>query len=248
MTVGRFSFAVMSHPGSARPSNEDCVAAGSWIAENAVATRRALEGSLEKPFTCVVADGMGGHAAGERASRFAAGRITQLMARATRQQLAWAIRKANTELFARMKTDPGTAGMGTTIVGLCVDGTEASVFNVGDSRAYRVEAKGLRQLSIDDSSDPSWKPGSNFARSGFLTQCLGGNDRYTDVDPHMRTEPAEAGATYLLCTDGLYETLDEEQIRELITEDLAASTDALVRAALKHFAADNLTVALVRLD
>ncbi|MGQ0651450.1 MAG: PP2C family protein-serine/threonine phosphatase [Betaproteobacteria bacterium] len=248
MNARRFSFAAVSHPGSARPSNEDCVAAGGWLPDNDLAAAKTLEGPLEPPFACVVADGMGGHAAGERASRFAAERLAKLLRAGPRSDVAGAIRRVNGAIFEEMRGDTALAGMGTTVAGLVASRSDVCVFNVGDSRAYKVDAKGLRQLSVDDSSDPGWKPGSNFARSGFLTQCLGGAERLTEVAPHLYREAAMPGATYLLCTDGLYETLDEEQIRALVGPDLAASASEILRVALRHFSSDNLTVALVRLD
>jgi len=121
------------------------------------------------------------------------------------------------------------------------------VFNVGDSRAYRVDERALVQLSVDDSEDRDWKPGSLFARSGMLTQCFGGHARFSAIRPHLHVEPCVAGSTYLLCSDGLYETLDEDQILELIGGDLKASVEGIFRAALGHYASDNVTVALVRI-
>ena len=69
----------------------------------------------------------------------------------------------------------------------------------------------------------------------------------TDVQPHVRTEACVPGATYLLCCDGLYETLTEEEMAALIGEDLQASAEALLRSALEKKARDNVTLALVRL-
>jgi PPM family protein phosphatase len=248
VNVRSFSFAAVSHPGSARPSNEDCVAAAGWLPENNLAVSKVLEGPLDAPFACVVADGMGGHAAGERASRLAADRLAKLLRAGPRSDVAGAIRRVNAALFEDMRADTALAGMGTTVVGLVANRSEVCIFNVGDSRAYKVDAKGMRRLSVDDSSDTNWKPGSSIPRTGVLTQCLGGNERVSDVNPHLYREAAMPGATYLLCTDGLYETLDEAQIRSLIGPDLAASAAEILRVALRQFCADNVSIALVRLQ
>jgi serine/threonine protein phosphatase PrpC len=105
----------------------------------------------------------------------------------------------------------------------------------------------LQQLSVDDSFQPNWKAGSGVERSTKLLQCFGGRSTFTDIEPHLRFEACEAGATYLLCCDGLYETLTEAEMAALIGENLQASAEALLRAALEKNARDNVTIALVRL-
>ena len=80
-----------------------------------------------------------------------------------------------------------------------------------------------------------------------LLQCFGGRDTFTDIQPNLRVEPAAAGHTYLLCCDGLYETLPEERMAALIGPDLKASAEALLREALAQKARDNVTLALVRI-
>jgi serine/threonine protein phosphatase PrpC len=162
------------------------------------------------------------------------------------ERVASALHAVNAELYDIVALRPELAGMGSTVVGLCQDGARISIFNVGDSRAYRVDGRALVQLSVDDSEDTAWKPGSLFARSGMLTQCFGGFTEYCAIEPHLHTEACAPGSTYLLCSDGLYETLDEEQLLDMIGADLPASVEAIFRSALKHFASDNVTIALVR--
>ena len=81
----------------------------------------------------------------------------------------------------------------------------------------------------------------------MLLQCFGGRPKFTDIEPHLHVEPCVAGATYLLCCDGLYETVAEERIAALVGADLQASAEALLQSALEHKARDNVTVALVRI-
>ena len=136
--------------------------------------------------------------------------------------------------------------MGATVVAVHLHQERMCVVNVGDSRAYRVEDKGLVQLSVDDSLGGTWRYGSGAARTGMLLQCFGGRPTFTDIEPHLHVEPCVPGNTYLLCCDGLYETLPEEQIKSLIGADLKASAEELLRAALDMKARDNVTIALVR--
>ena len=244
----RVSAAAVTHRGSVRDRNEDCLAVGTWIAQHSMDNAREFEGTLAQPFVCVLADGMGGHAAGERASRLAAGRLSEILAGAASGQVGPAIHRVNAAVYAEMKSSADLIGMGATLVGLHADAAGTCIFNVGDSRAYRCEAAGLRQLSVDDSADTSWKPGSLFARSGVLTQSLGGSPEFAPVTAHLTNVPTLPGDTYLLCSDGLYETLDEEQIAELIGVDLKRSAEALLQSALRHFSSDNLSIALIRIS
>jgi serine/threonine protein phosphatase PrpC len=243
----RIEAAVLTHRGSARGSNEDCVASGTWLSQDDMEAPRVLRQAPGEPFCCVVADGMGGHNDGEQASRLVASLLAQRLAGAGASAAAGVLRAVNEDLHAHVARRPALMGMGSTAVSLSVNAGELVVANVGDSRAYRVERDALVQLSVDDSLDTGWRPGSLFARSGMLTQCFGGYGADPDFDPHVHAEPCRAGSTYLLCSDGLYETLDEQQLLELVGADLAASAQAILEAALRHFAADNVSLALVRL-
>jgi PPM family protein phosphatase len=138
--------------------------------------------------------------------------------------------------------------MGSTTVGLAAHERSLVIFNVGDSRAYKLGTKGLMQLSTDDvMGDPGWKLGSGKERNTRLMQCFGGRTSFSDIVPNVHLEPVSAGSTYLLCCDGLYETLTEEEMAGLITADLATSVETLLKAALDKKAKDNVTVALVRI-
>ncbi len=236
----------ITHRGTVRESNEDCIAIGYWTSQETMASARAFQHPLDLPFVCVVADGMGGHNDGEQASLLVARSLARRLPAFGRDQIAASVRAVNAELYAKVGENPELAGMGSTAVGLAVHGTSLAIFNVGDSRAYKVVERGLAQLSVDDSLVQNWKQGSGMVRSSMLTQCFGGRPTFTDIEPHVHVEPCVPGSTYLLCCDGLYETLAEEQMKELISADLLGSVQALLRAALEQRAKDNVTVALVR--
>src|SRR5262249_4669195 len=117
------------------------------------------------------------------------------------------LRTIDGELYRAMAADEDLAGMGTTVVGLAL-GPRVVWFNIGDSRLYRCAGSRLTQISIDDSP-----PG---ARSGLLTQSLGGSLHPTEISPHVGEEPLETGSRYLLCSDGLTDMLDLPEIEECI--------------------------------
>ena len=236
----------ITHRGTVREKNEDCIAIGYWTSQETMASARLFQHELDLPFVCVVADGMGGHNDGEQASLLVARSLARRLPAFGPDKIAASVRAVNAELYAHVGEHPELAGMGSTCVGLAVHDTSLAIFNVGDSRAYKLVERGLAQLSVDDSFSQNWRPGSGVARSTKLTQCFGGRPTFTDIEPHMHVEPCVPGSTYLLCSDGLYEILPEEKLVELIGADLKASAEALLRAALEQQCKDNVTVALVR--
>lgn len=242
----RVEAAGITHRGTVRDNNQDCIAIGFWVSQETTTAAREFAHALDEPFACIVADGMGGHNDGERASLFVARSLTRRLSVSKPDGVAAALRAVNAELFAQVRDNPDLAGMGSTAVGLAALGEKLAIFNVGDSRAYRLASPGLTQLSVDDSFDPNWKAGSGVERNTKLLQCFGGRATFTDIEPHVRFEPCEPGATYLLCCDGLYETLTEAEMAALIGENLQASAEALLSAALEKKARDNVTIALIR--
>lgn len=236
----------ITHKGTVRDNNEDCIAIGYWTSQETMTSARTFQHALDLPFACVVADGMGGHNDGEKASLLVAKSIARRLPAFGPDKIAASVRAVNAELYSHVGEHPELAGMGSTVVGLAVHDARLTIFNVGDSRAYKVVNNSLAQISTDDSFVQNWKPGSGVARTTMLTQCFGGRPTFTDIEPHMHVEPAVAGSTYLLCSDGLYETLPEEQMFKLIGANLQSSAEALLRAALEAKAKDNATIALVR--
>jgi protein phosphatase len=237
----------ITHRGAVREGNEDCIAIGFWLSQETLDAARHFEQPLEESFACIVADGMGGHNDGELASQFVAKNLARRMLALGPEDVTASLRTVNAEFFTHVRLHPELAGMGSTVVGLVAQGTRLAVFNVGDSRCYKVVEKGLAQLSVDDALVQNWKLGSGAERGTMLLQCFGGRSTFTDVEPHVHREPCVPGSTYLLCCDGLYETLEEELMASMIGADLKASAEALLKKALERKARDNVTIALVRI-
>ena len=236
----------VTHRGTVREGNEDCIAVGFWSSQETMESARRFEHALTEPFVCVVADGMGGQAGGEFASRLVASNLARRLTLQGPSAVTPATRAVNTELYAQVREHPERSGMGSTAVGVAADARIIAIFNVGDSRAYRVGDGKLVQLSVDDSMSPNWKSGQGVVRNHKLLQSFGGRTVFSDIQPNVHREPCEAGSTYLLCCDGLYETLTEEEMAALVGPDLQVSAEALLRSALEKKARDNVTVALVR--
>jgi serine/threonine protein phosphatase PrpC len=227
--------------GRVRDHNEDSLldAAGAWF----------------------VADGLGGHAAGEVASRIAVEVLGELAEQPADgpEGVAALVRRANDGILAAQREDRDRAGMGTTLTGLTLvgpdDEVEWAVVNVGDSRVYRIDAGGIEQLTRDHSEvaelvdagllDPADVP--FHPMRNIITRSLGATP---DVVPDTWVRPVVPGETFVLCSDGLSNELDDETIHALVAaaDDPQAAADALVAAALEAGGRDNVTVVVVTVD
>jgi len=211
----------------------------------------------------VVADGMGGHQAGEVASHLAVATVAEDLAaaqggadpRAGRaSQLADALRHANARVYATGTADPALTGMGTTITALLVDADAAVIGSVGDSRAYLVRAGTTVQLTHDDTWLVSML-GLDGAREAaarahpmrhVLTSIIGSRD---EAEPEVVSVPLERGDLFVLTTDGLHNVVDEATIGRLAASaPPGEAARRLVQEALERQTTDNVTVVVVRAD
>ena len=205
----------------------------------------------------VVADGMGGHAGGETASRLAVETICAAIAgsrQAPGEALRAAFEAANRAVHAAAQRDARLAGMGTTGVALCFspDGA-AYVANVGDSRAYRLRAGRLEQISSDHSLV------AELQRRGLLTaeealvhprrnEVLRSLGVEPDVQVDLHELACAAGDVFLLCSDGLSGRSRDAEIAELLARDVAVeAARGLVELANRRGGPDNVTVQVARI-
>jgi serine/threonine protein phosphatase PrpC len=242
----RYVVAAVSDCGSKRPSNEDAFGIS---AEHGV---------------YVLCDGMGGAAAGEVASALAADVVVRLLSSRAAAESAAAppedvvkegIRAANQIIHSRAQRDPELHGMGTTLVGLVTEGPRVLVFNVGDSRCYRMRNSTLIQISQDHSLvEEQVRMGrithAEALRSplrNVITRALGTE---SSVEPDLFELEAEVGDLFLLCSDGLTGELPDPLIESMLAADLSLNElcTRLVDAANRAGGHDNITCLLVRAE
>ena len=210
----------------------------------------------------VVADGMGGHAAGEVASemavRIVADEIHSLRG-LTDQQVAdrmrAAIRTANGAIFQRTLTEHDKRGMGTTVTALTLYGTRFLIGQVGDSRAYLLRDSRLSQLTKDhsyvqeqvDAGYLTPEQARTHPYSNVITRCVGAN---SDVMPDVYGGLVKARDVFLLASDSLTGMLEDYQLAELLAPDRMPQdeVDALIAEANRHGGLDNITAIIVRID
>jgi PPM family protein phosphatase len=225
-------YAVRSDVGLLREGNEDSAYAG--------------------PRLLAVADGMGGHAAGEVASAVAISVLTDLdedlPAGELLDALAEAVTRANHILHDMVAADPSIGGMGTTLTAMLWSGTRVALCHIGDSRAYVLSGGKLQQITHDhtlvqslvDDGRISPDEAATHPQRSLLLRALDGSD---DVEPDLSIREAQVGDRYLLCSDGLSGVVSEPTLHRTLAT-VAEPDDAvrqLVDLAIKGGGPDNIT-------
>ena len=237
-----------SDPGRTRELNEDHVAAMQL---------GGSEGEFGIRYAAVIADGMGGHSAGEIASRTAVDTFLDSVQHVAREQnrdsaedvVVRAFRAANEAVLLHGRSSPANKGMGTTLTGLVVIGDEVYFAHVGDTRAYLVRTGTIRQLTRDDSwiadQVESGAMTENEAelsqRRNLLSQALGTK---ADVPIHTYHEALEEDDSLVLTTDGLHDTLSAPEIGDSVrhSQDTQEACEHLVKLARDRDGSDNISV------
>ena len=254
-----YAVAAVSDLGKKRPGNEDSFG---YSVEHGV---------------YVVCDGMGGASAGEIASAMAVNEVLRLLkgravheAAPLEKQVVEAVHAANQAILSRAEKNRKLAGMGTTLVGLIAEDSRVLVFNVGDSRCYRVrsaarvesdpdqsnpEQSRLQQITLDHSLvQEQVRLGRMTAEEALhsplrsmITRALG---TQAGIEPDLFELEAACGDIFMLCSDGLTNELDNPTIESLLAADLPleALCARLVAAANEAGGRDNITCLLVRAE
>jgi serine/threonine protein phosphatase PrpC len=224
-------YAARSDRGLIRGNNQDSVYAG--------------------PRLLAVADGMGGHAAGDVASKVVIAALEHLDDDTPSGDLLQALREAVFEgsehLREVIRESPQLEGMGTTLTAILFAGGRLALCHVGDSRAYLVRDGQLSQITHDDTfvqtliDDGRITPeeANSHPQRSLLLRALNGQD----VEPDLSMREARAGDRYMLCSDGLSGVVSEETLAEALKDpDPEATADRLIELALRSGGPDNVTV------
>ena len=209
----------------------------------------------------LVADGMGGHVAGQLASRLAAEHVVEALgsiadrAATLTEKLRYCVAAANHHVFATAQEKPEVAGMGTTLVALLAGGGRLALAHVGDSRAYLVRGGRIRQLTDDHSlvaelvrrREISPDDAHEHPHRHVLTRAVGVRRA---VDPDLAELTPAQGDVIVLCSDGLTTHVQDPEIAACVASeaDLDAACARLVGLANARGGDDNITVALLRCD
>ena len=220
--------------------------------------RRNEDNYVVAPPLFAVADGMGGAQAGEVASQLAASAVEGGDSDGLdgTDRIDALIQEANRRIFDRASTDPSASGMGTTMTVALVEGMTVALGHVGDSRAYLVRGEQMEQLTEDHSlvnellksGKLSEEEAHIHPQRSVITRAVGTDP---DVDVDGFTIEAEDGDVFLICSDGLSDMVDDEEILEVVhqhREDLDKAVKALVAAANRGGGDDNITAVAFRIS
>lgn len=265
--------AALSDAGKVRPNNEDHFLVARFDRNMRTLLTNLPPGHIpeqcgETAYSMLVADGMGGEAAGEVASRNAIGifvdlvlqspywilRVDEHWLREVRQRMEQRIQQIQQTLTGQARQDPALWGMGTTMTLACSVGADLLLFHAGDSRAYLFREDRLHRLTCDHTmaqslADVGAIDPQDVATHPFrhvLTNVLGGKGEPVRVECHQLH--LSDGDQILLCTDGLTDLVSDDAIRQVLGSAASAADacHALVNQALDAGGKDNVTVVLGR--
>ena len=214
-----------------------------------------------QPGFCILSDGMGGHNAGEVASRctvqFAADVLKENLEHDRLQlppkSLIAAVETANKKVYEMATSDESQSGMGATLVAAYICEDEAYIANVGDSRAYAYRNNELMQITKDHSvveemvaiGSITREEARNHPQKNIITRAIG-TDRITEAD--LFEYDCMPGDCLLLCSDGLSGMLEDKEIYDILNSGTTSEhmVTSLIKAANEHGGNDNITVICVR--
>jgi PPM family protein phosphatase len=203
------------------------------------------------PRLLAVADGMGGHAAGEVASKIVIGALAHLDDTKPGTDLLTTCRNAvhagNNAIAELVRTQMDLTGMGTTLTAVLFDGPRLTLMHIGDSRAYLLRDNQVTQITRDDTFVQALidagritaEEAATHPQRSYLVRALTGDD----VEPTLTIREARAGDRLLLCSDGLSGVLTESTLDQALRiSDRDACADRLIELALQNGGPDNVTV------
>jgi len=208
------------------------------------------------PNVFIVADGMGGHNAGDYASHLAVDTIIKEIKNSFEQSpvkiLQNAISTANDELIKMASDNIKLNGMGTTLVACCVIGRFLQVANVGDSRLYLINQNEIKQITRDHSLVEEMvrmggidrETAKNHLDKNVITRAVGAEDK---VDIDFFQVELQNGDTILMCSDGLTNMVEDREIQNIVTKDgdIEEKAKNLIDAANAHGGKDNIAVIII---
>lgn len=243
----------VTHVGKKKPHNEDSIFFGKRSVCGPSMNEPEIVGSDSVDLLVGVADGVGGHNAGEIASRVCVEAMNGLE-EVSKPGVDFLLRKLNKEIFEKSEKDVQFKGMGTTVAGLVFGSGNLFAFNVGDSRVYRFHCeRGLERVTLDDSllERGEGKAGTAmpFAPSNVITQALGGRKNFKEIVPNFYDLDEAEEALYLVCSDGLNDMVEDQAIEKILRDhhpwaNPIEAVRALLDAALDGGGRDNVSIVI----
>jgi protein phosphatase len=232
------------------PKNDDCV-----MVDGEIISTGVINGIVESDIIASVCDGVGGEPFGNEAAEIASKVFAALAGvQLTQDKIENAISEANNNVLAGQKIDAEHSRMTSTVAGIYINGADLIAFNVGDSKIYRYRNSYLTQLSVDHTTLQEglalgWfenkDEGYEKARH-IITRYIGDMKR---CQPYIFSNEKEVfnGDLYLICSDGLSDVTEIEEIEKILTEpiELSERCKSLFESALRNGSQDNISIILM---
>lgn len=243
--------AIQTDIGCVRGSNQDC---GRFI-KPVDSTKRERKGVL-----AIVADGMGGHSAGEVASSLAAeviSRVYYASNNAPVEALTESFNEANRQIYEASTSDDTLKGMGTTCTALAIVGDQAVIAHVGDSRLYLLREGEMYLMTEDHSAVMemvkegllSLEEARRHEDKNVILRALG-TAANVEVSTWKAPLTIHTGDQFILCSDGLYDQVADSEISEIAssTQDIHSASEQLIDLAKRRGGHDNITVGVLKVE
>ena len=232
-----------THRGFVRENNEDALLIGSLVLQQELMEELECIRLEDGSYVFAVADGLGGHRGGEVASRMVLEVLAELKPK-DEGSLLRALKEARDKLEKFAREYPAYLGLGTAVAGMVTLEEKAIVFNVGDCRVYKIEEGKAQRLTQDHTEAEELiraglltpQRAKHDPRRNFLTSAIIGSPEFRDFEVFMKR--IDFKGDYLVCSDGLWEALEDEE--------LALPPDRLVELSLSKGGSDNVTLLHIR--
>ncbi|MBQ9157109.1 MAG: Stp1/IreP family PP2C-type Ser/Thr phosphatase [Eubacterium sp.] len=211
------------------------------------------------PNLYIVADGMGGHKAGDKASSYAVTRFVELAKKTSADipflSMEKLIQQVNEDIYRMSETQDQYAGMGTTFVAASIVGNVAYVMNIGDSRLYYYNGEEMRQVTMDHSlveelvraGELNREESRHHPQKNIITKAIGVAEA---MEPDFFMIEMKEGDRILLCSDGLSNMVEDDKLTEILSreEDLEILCEECVQEALFYGGLDNIAVVIAQYE
>ncbi|MCE9501148.1 MAG: protein phosphatase 2C domain-containing protein [Leptospira sp.] len=249
----KISYYGYTDKGAVRDHNEDSILCNGEIFFNldsgGMESTRSAD-SEKSAIVLSVADGMGGHSSGEVASKMTLEKLkdgTSFKKKMPSGEISNLIREIHKDVN-KYSVGKSLYRMGTTLTGCYISDGTFFVFNVGDSRVYRLNSKELAQVTQDHTASAE---AGLAIKSNFITSCIGGGLEDITLDIFDLSGKIRAQEIFLICSDGLIESLTDPEIKNLIDKfksDLKILCNSLIEASIQRGSADNISCVLFQID
>ena len=248
--MSKIVLTAVSRVGCVRSNNEDMILAyDAFVRSEAYKTELQTE-TIDR-FVIALADGMGGHNAGEIASADVLSNLQYYISDLPRNltsgefnecMVEW-LESVHKTIESKGHVNPEMADMGTTLVGVVYYNSKYYWMNCGDSRLYRFRDGVLRQISIDHSLNTLK---GEKRHSNIITNCIGGGSTHSYLDMYDFTNDFLPGDAYILCSDGLSDMVSDANIERMMAHD--ATANELCEAAISAGGYDNVSVCIFKVE